>query len=85
MHGLTVSTEREIAEEQAFLDRAYASLHPMERQQLEALLSQCDIVIGGCERIMRQPIPQPWNRWGCGHRCGRGEVGWVQCMCLTAS
>ena len=34
------------------LDRA--ELQAMERQQIEALLSQLDIVIGGCERI----------RWG---------------------
>lgn len=42
------------------LDRA--GLHAMERQQVEGLLSQLDVVIGGCERIRAQPIPYAWNR-----------------------
>ena len=37
MHGLTVSTEREIAEEQAFLDRAYVALDWM-RSEAQAML-----------------------------------------------
>jgi hypothetical protein len=41
-----------------------AGLEVIERQQLEALLSQLDVVIGGCERIRAQPIPYAWNRCG---------------------
>ncbi|KAL4448048.1 hypothetical protein ABPG75_005267 [Micractinium tetrahymenae] len=43
-----------------------ARLPDMERQQLENLLNQVDIVIGGCERILKQPVPYAYNRWVAG-------------------
>ncbi|KAI7838066.1 hypothetical protein COHA_008149 [Chlorella ohadii] len=45
----------------SLLDRAQG-LSDIERQQLEALISHCDVITGGCERILRQPIPHAWNR-----------------------
>jgi predicted membrane chloride channel (bestrophin family) len=42
------------------LDRA--GLPVIERQQIEMLLSHCDVVVGASERIRSQPIPRAWNR-----------------------
>ncbi|KAL4859746.1 hypothetical protein ACK3TF_000036 [Chlorella vulgaris] len=42
------------------LDRA--DLPVIERQQIEMLLSHCDVVVGASERIRSQPIPRAWNR-----------------------
>ncbi|KAL4444930.1 hypothetical protein ABPG77_003980 [Micractinium sp. CCAP 211/92] len=39
-----------------------AQLADMERQQLEHLLNQFDIIIGGNERILKQAVPYAYNR-----------------------
>ncbi|PSC75297.1 UPF0187, chloroplastic [Micractinium conductrix] len=46
----------------ALLDRAEPPLTDIQRQQLEAQLSHLDTVVGGCERILRQPIPYAYHR-----------------------
>ena len=45
----------------SLLDRA-DRLTDIERQQLEVQLSKLDQVVGGCERILRQPMPRAYNR-----------------------
>lgn len=65
----------------SLLDRA-SGLTDIERQQLELQLSLLDKVVGGCERILRQPMPRAYNRWVRWCRTRAGELrGSRFCCC----
>lgn len=56
----------------SLLDRS-SGLTDIERQQLEVQLSLLDRVVGGCERILRQPMPRAYNRCAS---AGQPDRGW---------
>lgn len=75
------AASRDVQVLSSLLDRA-PGLTDIQRQQLENELNQLGVATGGCEHILRQPIPTAYSRrvrgWGGEEGTeGAGESMWA--------